>query len=482
MWRFLALLLTCAVASWTAPPARANDYSLLWQPFNASAFAPDDRRMLQTALAYEGFYTGLLDGAWGSFSQRALQAYVDQNFPNTPVENAHAADVILTFLKPLADEGWQIRYFPAYALSLLVPEKTIRTDPGSDGFANFSTAGGALRISMTSGSLAQALRLHDFTLRFGTGAHEPYVVRNDHLLITSVFAADGRPMYTRSDNHGGWWSTVILSSDTADRNVVGMVSSSIAMGAGRPIQFVTGGLLDQSIRTLAALLDDPTLNGNDTAVANNAGPGQSAPPASPSSGSGFYVDAGGEVLTNAHVVEGCGHIFVDHAPATLVQTSTEFDLALLRTPAPTKQGVARFAPQTARLNSDVTVAGFPLSGILGGLNVTRGAVSSLTGMGGNAIEMQITAPVQPGNSGGPVLAADGSVVGVVVAKLNAQRVADAIGDIPQNVNFAIRGEIAKLFLTVNGVQPAMTVDDSRLSPEALADLATSFTVFIECNP
>ena len=51
--------------------------------------------------------------------------------------------------------------------------------------------------------------------------------------------------------------------------------------------------------------------------------------------------------------------------------------------------------------------------------------------------MQITAPVQPGNSGGPLLDGAGNVLGVVVAKLDALYVAEAIGDIPQKLNFAI---------------------------------------------
>src|SRR4051794_27113692 len=55
--------------------------------------------------------------------------------------------------------------------------------------------------------------------------------------------------------------------------------------------------------------------------------------------------------------------------------------------------------------------------------------------------MQISAPVQPGNSGGPVLDRSGNVVGVVVSKLDAIKAALITGDIPQNVNFAIHSSI-----------------------------------------
>lgn len=142
---------------------------------------------------------------------------------------------------------------------------------------------------------------------------------------------------------------------------------------------------------------------------------------------------------------------------------------------------AVFALEPARLNSDVTVAGFPLPDLLGGLNVTRGAVTSLKGLGGDGINMQISAPVQPGNSGGPVLNAAGQVVGVVVAKLDAGAVARLYDDIPQNVNFAIRGEIAKLFLAQNGVDPLVEAAGIPVAPEDLAETAAAFTRLVACN-
>ena len=99
--------------------------------------------------------------------------------------------------------------------------------------------------------------------------------------------------------------------------------------------------------------------------------------------------------------------------------------------------------------------GFPLTGLLSsGPTLTTGDVSALTGLRDNPNHFTITAPVQPGNSGGPLLDAQAHVIGVVVAKLNAARIAQMTGgDIPQNVNFAIKGSEALAFLAANGVQP-----------------------------
>ncbi len=99
--------------------------------------------------------------------------------------------------------------------------------------------------------------------------------------------------------------------------------------------------------------------------------------------------------------------------------------------------------------------GFPLSGLLSsGPTLTTGDVSALAGLRDNPTNIQISAPVQPGNSGGPLLDSQANVIGVVVSKLNAARIAEMTGgDIPQNVNFAVKGTEALAFLRANGVQP-----------------------------
>jgi TPR repeat protein len=215
-----------------------------------------------------------------------------------------------------------------------------------------------------------------------------------------------------------------------------------------------------------------------------------APPASGAAsrrtgmGSGFVVDGGGHIITNQHVVRGCGEVRIPahNVVARVLATDERNDLALLSSSVAIDDLPSFRVSTNARLGEAIVVAGYPLGQVLsGGLNVTTGAVSALAGPGNNAAMLQITAPVQGGNSGGPVLDQSGLVIGVVVSKLNALRVAAATGDVPQNVNFAVNGMVARAFLEANGVQvdSGMTMPARQTIPD-VAERAKRYTVLVEC--
>ena len=90
--------------------------------------------------------------------------------------------------------------------------------------------------------------------------------------------------------------------------------------------------------------------------------------------------------------------------------------------------------------------------------------------------------MQPGNSGGPLVDMAGNIVGVVVSKLDAMHLAERTGDIPQNVNFAVQGAIARLFLEAEGQPPQEQSSASLLPVGDVVDAARGFTFQIECRP
>ncbi|MBO0902372.1 serine protease [Jiella sonneratiae] len=194
---------------------------------------------------------------------------------------------------------------------------------------------------------------------------------------------------------------------------------------------------------------------------------QPGTPAFDMAGSGFVV-ADGWLLTNAHVVRGCRKVEVGaNVPASEIRIDADNDLALVHVNSSIGTPLAISATKP-RLGEDILALGFPLRSILAdSLNVTRGNVSSLLGLMNDPRYLQISAPVQPGNSGGPLVDLAGRVVGVVTAKLDAVAVADATGDIPQSINFAIRPDAVASFLHKNGV--AFRTADPKAALESVPD-------------
>jgi serine protease Do len=178
-------------------------------------------------------------------------------------------------------------------------------------------------------------------------------------------------------------------------------------------------------------------------------------PVAGSQGTGFVVSSAGHVLTCAHVLndEEGAIVRVDGGryEADVLHKDKERDLALLKI----RDGKAgAFTPVSFRtekryfIGEDVYTIGFPLSNLLGsGMRYTKGSISSSTGLKDDPKQIQISAQIHPGNSGGPLFDKDGVLVGVVSHTLNPwAAVQQTGGALPQNVNFAIKAEVALEYL------------------------------------
>ena len=205
-------------------------------------------------------------------------------------------------------------------------------------------------------------------------------------------------------------------------------------------------------------------------------------------GTGFVVSQNGHIVTNNHVVDGCvGDIqgnLSGEAQVTLRVVSTDKmnDLALLQGPAGSFKAIASIRDKPIRSGDSVVAIGYPYHGLLtSDFTVTTGIVSSLSGILNDTRFLQISAAVQPGNSGGPLLDSKGQVVGIVAAKLNALKFASATGTIPENINFAIKPGALRDFLD-NSVVPYQTSDNqSDLGTADIAKNARDFTLLVSCK-
>ena len=202
-------------------------------------------------------------------------------------------------------------------------------------------------------------------------------------------------------------------------------------------------------------------------------------------GTAFVVSKQGHLLTNRHVAGNCQQVRLagSDKPLKVLPPDEANDLALLQM-ADKPKAVAVFrASNDLRQGESIAAYGYPLQGALAaGGNLSPGVVSALAGLGNNTSQIQITAPVQSGNSGGPVLDDKGQVVGVVVQKLNAVKVAQLTGDVPQNVNFAINESTTRAFLDSNQVQykTGHWWNFWKKDLTEIAEDARGYTVVVEC--
>ena len=168
-----------------------------------------------------------------------------------------------------------------------------------------------------------------------------------------------------------------------------------------------------------------------------------------STGTGFFITADGYFITCFHVVVNSGRITLRNLKgetfeARAIAVDRTNDLALLK--AEVRDGV-RFKPLPlgasgeVRRGAAIVTMGFPNISQQGiEPKVTDGIINSFSGANNDARVFQISAPIQTGNSGGPLITMDGNVIGVVASKLDAQAIARQTGDIPQNVNYAIKSQ------------------------------------------
>lgn len=196
------------------------------------------------------------------------------------------------------------------------------------------------------------------------------------------------------------------------------------------------------------------------------------------SGTGFFVNADGWAVTNAHVLDGCTRASVSKmGDATDWIIDRQNDLAAVKVSGGAGKPFLRLRGAPPRLGDDVAAFGYPFSDFLSdSIKITTGNINSLIGAQNDTRFLQISTPLQPGNSGGPVVDRSGAVLGIATAVFQGR------GDfVAQNVNFAVRSNVLELFLQSRDVEheTAMLAAEP-LSTADLADMVAPAVVQILC--
>lgn len=201
------------------------------------------------------------------------------------------------------------------------------------------------------------------------------------------------------------------------------------------------------------------------------------------SGTGFFITNAGHIVSNNHVIDQCNVVNAyykgDAKPLKILAIDRKNDLAILKAEL-RPDDTFPIAKEDAILLEEIYVAGYPFGkSISGSVKVTKGVISSLSGLGNNYSNIQIDASLQPGNSGGPIINKKGNVVGVAVAKLDYKKVIEAFNTIPENTNFGVKSSTLNQFLNANKVSSS-SPKGSEMSIRDIGEKIEKATVYLDC--
>jgi S1-C subfamily serine protease len=196
-----------------------------------------------------------------------------------------------------------------------------------------------------------------------------------------------------------------------------------------------------------------------------------------SSGTAFFINNRGYLLTNNHVVEGCSLSKITYKnndyDAKLIATDKTLDLALLKAELKPKTFFNFSKNETKKLNT-IYVAGYPLGkGLSDDLKISSGIVSSLKGFEDNSNEIQIDAPINSGNSGGPIINENGDLIAIAVSGMAK--------DQTEGINFGIKSSAAERFLKSNDINFNKSLYSRSKNKEQLRNILEEGTVYMYCN-
>jgi S1-C subfamily serine protease len=319
--------------------------------------------------------------------------------------------------------------------------------------------------------------------------------RGDALAIDVTFDGQSQARLFATANTSVMMSAILPPNVAATFQKASLM---VAVAGGTPYQFnltSTGPLLAAIANCVTKIKADGIDKAGDFAAPKAATAKAASPPAGKSAktmtktGTGFVISPSGHIVTNQHVIAGCsgdisGNLTGEAAMnLRLVSSDESNDLALLQAPASSSfKDFARVRDRSIRSGDTVVAIGFPYHGLLtSDFTVTTGIASSLSGIWNDSRFLQISAAVQPGNSGGPLLDTNGLIVGMVAGKIDAMRFVRATGNIPENINFAIKTGAIRDFLDNSVVPYETAAGKAELRTPEIAGAARAYTMLISCT-
>lgn len=421
-----------------------------------------ERKELQSALAWEGFYASAIDGAIGRGSRNAMAEWqIANGYDATGILTTRQRTELLSGYRALlASIGMAPYYDDVAGIEMELPLAVIEPDGYAPPMVHFTPKGDSgadVFLISQSGDRVTMSALYEVlqTLRI-------VPLDGPRSLQRTSFSIEGRDqdnvvtIYAEiaGDDVKGYgliWPT----GDEERRELVwSRMQASFQPVAGRVLPDDFGTSFQSSEELAGLAIRQPER-----------------------SQSGFYVSERGEILTTADQLANCSRITVglDDAEARLQAQDTSAGLALLTPKDDTRPiSVAQFSPETPGLGSEVAIAGYSYGGKLGSASLAFGTLTELSGLNAEPELRRLQLDATDGDVGGPIVDVSGAVLGMLQPAGSGSRV------LPQGVHLAVGSERLAQFLSTQGVSPQNLSERVSYRPDELAMRTADFTVLVNC--
>ncbi len=429
-----------------------------------AGLSDEDRALLQTAMQWQGFYFGAIDGDFGPGTRNAMAAWqVAQGVEQTGILTATQRDALIKgYRSELAELGLQTVRDRAAGIEIQLPTALVTFDHYDPPFVHYKARGGSgvsvLLISQ-AGDQNTLFGLYDImqTLEIVPPLGER---SRDNASFTLTGQSATLHSYTYAALQGGLVKGYTLVWQPQDEvrmaRVLAAMQASFTPYGDRAMDDTAAAPSEDQRRDMLAglVVRRPDF-----------------------SRSGFFIDDRGTVMTTAQAVESCGRITLDStvdADVTLKDAALGFAILTPRQVL-SPPGYAEFQTATPRLMSEVAVAGYPYEDQLPLPTLTFGALEDLRGLNGETGIRRLALSVLPGDAGGPVFDSTGAVLGMLLP-----RTLDAARVLPDGVSFAANAQTLTSALALSGVTLRASTRQGGMPPEDLTRLASSMTVLVSC--
>lgn len=429
-----------------------------------AALTAPERKELQAALQWFGFYSAVIDGAFGPATRNAMADWQGAGaLPATGILTTAQRYALLSgYRDALAELGLQRVMETDAGIEIDLPLAMTRFDRYEPPFVRYAEVDGsgvtALLISR-QGDIAALFGLFDLlqTLEIVPPAG-PRSIGEDSFEITG---RNGRiETYAYAELSGGLIKGFLLVWPVTDGARMERVLTAMK-ASFRPVG-------DRALDPGLALMDAAARDGMLTGL-------EVRRPAL--SRSGFFITPTGTVLTTVDLLQSCARVTIDgDLPMSVALSDAQTGLAVLVPQTPlAPPGVAAIQTTPQRIGTEVAVAGYPYEDRLSSPTLTFGFLEALEGLDGEAGLKQLSLPALAGDAGGPVVDGAGAVIGMMLP-----RAQDGARQLPPDVSFALAASRIQQRLAAEGIVLRTPPAQGTLAPEDLNRRAREMTVRVAC--